>query len=225
MGVSIVDNKLETNLFSKPTDFHRLLHFNFAHPFYNKKSIVYSKGLRIKRLCSSPLTFQKHSENLKTCFCNRRYPQKVVDTQIKRVSEKSLDELFERPNRKETRVPLVVKYHPRFHNLSAIIRKYFRFLHAKDKVNGVFIPAPFVTFRSRYSLRKHLVRVKMYPLVRKKVTFCFGKSRSETCCNVKQTDTFESFVTKKVYKLNHSFNCDSKCLIYLFYVRFVVFSM
>ena len=31
-----------------------------------------------------------------------------------------------------------------------------------------------------------------------------------------QTDTFASFVTKKVYKINHSFNCDSKCLIYLF---------
>ena len=34
------------------------------------------------------------------------------------------------------------------------------------------------------------------------------------------TDTFESFVTKKVYQINHSFNCDSKCLIYLFSCKF-----
>ena len=32
----------------------------------------------------------------------------------------------------------------------------------------------------------------------------------------KQTDTFESLVTKRVYKINHFFNCDSKCLIYHF---------
>ena len=52
----------------------------------------------------------------------RGYSQKVVDAQIERVSEKGLDELFERPDRKETGVPFVVTYHPRFHNLSAIMR-------------------------------------------------------------------------------------------------------
>ena len=29
------------------------------------------------------------------------------------------------------------------------------------------------------------------------------------------TDTFSSFVTKSTYKINHSFNCNSKCLICL----------
>ena len=142
-----------------------------------------------------------------------------------KVSEKSLGELFERPDRKETCISLIVTHHPRFHNLSTIIRKYFTFLYAEEKVKRVFTPAPFVSFRSGYSLRNHLVRAKVYPLIREKGTFCCKKSRCETCCNMKQTDTFESFVTKKVCKINHSFNCDSKCLIYLFYVRFVVFSM
>ena len=64
VSASIVDNKLETDLFCKPTDCHQFLGFNSAHPFHSKKSIVYSQGLRIKRLCSSPLTFQKHLENL-----------------------------------------------------------------------------------------------------------------------------------------------------------------
>ena len=161
VSVSIVDNKLETDLFCKPTNCHQFLHFNSVHPFRNKKSIVYSQGLRIKRLCLSPLTFQKHLEDLKTSFCNRGYPQKVVDAQIKRVSEKSLDELFERPNRKQTGLPLVVTYPPRFLNLSAIVIKYFTFLYAEEKVKRVFTPAPFVSFRSGYSLRNHLVRAKV----------------------------------------------------------------
>ena len=74
---------------------------------------------------------------------------------------KKLDELFKRPNRKETSLPLVVTYHPCFHSLSAIITKYFIFLYAEEKVKGIFTPAPFVSFRSGYSLRNHLVRAKV----------------------------------------------------------------
>ena len=58
VSVSIVDNKLETDLFCKPTDCDQFLHFNSAHPFRNKKSIVYSQGLRIKRLYSSQSTLK-----------------------------------------------------------------------------------------------------------------------------------------------------------------------
>ena len=101
VSVSTVDNKPEVALFCKPTDRHQPFHFNSPHPFHKTKSIVCRKGLRIKRLCSSPLTSPKHLEHLKAWFCKRGYPQKIVDVQFKRVSEKSLDGLFERPGRKK----------------------------------------------------------------------------------------------------------------------------
>ena len=82
VNVSIVDNKIETDLYCKPTDCHQFLHFNSAHPFHNKKSIVYSQGLHIKRLCSSPVAFEKHLESFRSWFCKRGYPQKVVDEQL-----------------------------------------------------------------------------------------------------------------------------------------------
>ena len=107
---------------------------------------------------------------MKTWFCNRGYPQKLVDAQLK-VSEKSLDELFTRPNRKEIGLPCVATYHPCFHNLSAIARKYFTFFHAEEKVKRVFTTAPF---------RNPLVKAKVYPFIRKKGTFCCEKSRCET---------------------------------------------
>ena len=40
--------------------------------------------------------FQKHPENLKAWFCQRRYPQKAVDAQFKRVSEKNLKDLYKK---------------------------------------------------------------------------------------------------------------------------------
>ena len=65
-------------------------------------------------------------------------------------------------------------------------------------------------------MKNHLVRARVCPLIREKGTFCCGKSRCETYCKLKQADTFESFAARKVYKINHSFNCNSKCSVYLF---------
>ena len=60
---------------------------------------------------------------------------------------------------------VVQNLYPRFHNLSAIMRKHFTFLYAEEKVKTVFTPAPFVSFHSGYSLRNHLVRAKVYHLL------------------------------------------------------------
>ena len=89
----------------------------------------------------------------------------------------------------------------------------------------VFTPTSFVSFRSGYSLRNHLVRAKVYPLIREKGTFCCGTSWCETCCSTEQCDNFESSVTKKVHKINHSFNCGSKCLIRLFFMQGLWYSL
>ena len=61
----------------------------------------------------------------------------------------------------------------------------------------------------------HLVSAKVYPLLREKGSLCCGKIRCKTCLNIKETNTFQNFVTKKGYKINHHFHCDSKCIVYL----------
>ena len=40
--------------------------------------------------------------------------------------------------------------------------------------------------------------------------------RFQVCENVKEPDTFTIFTTKNTFKINDSFNCNDKCLIYLF---------
>ena len=62
-------------------------------------------------------------------------------------------------------------------------------------------------------VRNHLVQV--YFMLREKGSSCCGKSGRETCFSTKETKTFQSFFIKKVYKINHHFHCDSKCIVYL----------
>ena len=66
-----------TDLYSKPTDCHQFLELNSAHPIHIKKSIVYSLGLRIKRLRSSSLAFEKHRENIRSWFGKRGSPRNL----------------------------------------------------------------------------------------------------------------------------------------------------
>ena len=138
----------------------------------------------------------------------------LVDNQLKDVIEtrQASEQTYKRGNG----VPLVLTYQPRLKNVNDIIKKYLVFLYAKEQVENIFTPPPFVSFRAGFSLRKHLIRAKVYPLLHECGSSGCNKSTCHTCLNVNNTDVFQSFVRKKTYKIYHKFDCDSKCVIYLF---------
>ena len=72
-----------------------------------------------------------------------------------------------------------------------------------------------VSFRSPRNLSSYLVRTKMYPMERKAGSCKCKGNRCQVCLNVSETETFTSTVTHMSYKINHSFDCNDKCLIYL----------
>ena len=77
------------------------------------------------------------------------------------------------------------------------------------------MPGTIVTFRSSRKLSSYLVRAKLYPLERVTGSCkCHGK-RCAMCLHFNETSTFISSVTHETYKINHKFDCNSKCLIYL----------
>ena len=84
-----------------------------------------------------------------------------------------------------------------------------------EEVRKTFSPGPMVSFRSARKLSSYLVRAKLYPLQRKVGSSKCGKRRCEVCNNITDTFIFSSTVTGDTFKINHSLNCDCKCLIYL----------
>ena len=72
-----------------------------------------------------------------------------------------------------------------------------------------------VSYRSARKLSSYLVRAKLYPIERK-VGSCKCKGKScEVCKNVLETDTFTCSNDQTTYKINHKFDCNEKCLVYL----------
>ena len=88
-----------------------------------------------------------------------------------------------------------------------MIKDLLPFLYSDEEVEKVSSPLP---------INNYIVRSKLYPVERSVGCRGCGRSRCQVCENIKATDTFISFTTKNTCKINHSFDCNDKCLIYLF---------
>ena len=213
LKVSLLDNKLSTDLYIKPTDRHQYLHYSSSHPDHTKKSIVYSQTLRLNRVCSVEADFVRRKKEMKSWFLKRGYPENIINREMEKVKFKK--QVFSRRGVVTKGVPLVIKYHPLLKSVGTILYKHLYLLHMDKEVKKVFPVAPIVSFKSAQKLSSYLVRAKLYPLERTVGSFKCNKHQCEVCINVIETDIFTSTETGESFKINHKFNCDDKCLIYL----------
>ena len=92
--ISIKNNKIETDLYCKPTDSHNYLYYNSAHPQKCKDSIPYSQFLRIKRICSKETDFLTHCLNYCRHFIRRGYPGTLLEEAINLANQKDRNNLL-----------------------------------------------------------------------------------------------------------------------------------
>ena len=105
LKVSLLDNKLSTNLYIKPTDMHQYLHYSSSHPDHTKRSIVYSQALRLNRVCSVEADFVRRQKEMKSWFLKRGYPENIINREMEKVKFKK--QVFSRRGVVTKGVPLV----------------------------------------------------------------------------------------------------------------------
>ena len=198
LNASLRNSATSTNLYVKPTDGHHYLHYKSFHPEHIKNSISYSQALRLIRICSSEKDFFKgHVDRIKERFLARDYPENLINEQItKAVFGKS------QPCNKnsESGIPFVVTYHLKAKKLGKLIKDLLPFLYNDEEVQKVFSPPPMVSYRSARNIKDYIVRSKLYPIERNVGCGGCGNGSCQVCENIKVTDTFDSFTTKKVTK-------------------------
>ena len=83
------------------------------------------------------------------------------------------------------------------------------------EVKKTFTPSPMISFRSSRKISSYIVRAKLYPRKRTVGSYKCCKKRCEVCDVISETDTFSSSVTGESFEINHKFNFNDKCLVYL----------
>ena len=111
-------------------------------------------------------------------------------------------------------VPFVLTYHPKFKSLNKILTKNLYLLYM-DKMKKFFTPKLMISFRSARKISNYLVKAKMYPIERIVESKNCGGKRCEVCINVNETFTFTSTFTGETFIINHKFDCNTRCLVYL----------
>ena len=91
-------------------------------------------------------------------------------------------------------------------------------LSNSEEHREVFPETPVTAFRRCKNLKDLLVRARLATNnngVERGWSRC-EKSRCKVCKSMSESDSFYSHVTRKEYKINFSFNCDSSGAVYLF---------
>ncbi|XP_077113033.1 uncharacterized protein LOC143768226 [Ranitomeya variabilis] len=78
LKLSVMETRIVTTLYRKPTATNSLLHFTSFHPQHLKRGIPKGQFYRVKRNCSRVGDFEEHSRELTTRFRERGYPHKIT---------------------------------------------------------------------------------------------------------------------------------------------------
>ena len=100
LEISLVDGKLETNLYIKPTNSQIYLDYNSNHPDHTKSSIPYSQALWVIERCSRQEDKELHLENLKNKGKEKNYPEELDEEKFEKARKKNRkDIIFQEKNK------------------------------------------------------------------------------------------------------------------------------
>ena len=213
------ENKhLSSDLYTKDTDTHQYLHAKSCHRSCIKRAIPYGQAIRIKRICSDENNLNRRLLELESWLSKRGYSSKNVRPEIERVHSVSRDDLLKKVERENDfcEPVLVLTYHPALNCIHEILRNAQRHVYKSARLAKVLKSPPRVAFRNAKTLKDRLVRSKLRneSEVETGSFKCNGK-RCEVCNYIEPGSKFKSFVTKKSYKINFRFDCNSSDVIYL----------
>ena len=212
------NGKLETNLYTKPTDTHQFLHATSCHRSSCKNSIPYSQAIRIKRICSVENELNQQLLNLEQWLVERGYHRDKIKREISRVNSIERSHLLTKKVKgNDDTVTLTLTFHPALYSVVNILKKAHRHIEKSPVLYQVLPKPPRVAFRNPKTLKDKLVRSKL-----KIPTECnikgfskCNKKNCEICDIVVAGDEFRSSYNGKTFKINFPFDCNSQNVIYL----------
>ena len=116
--VMLLNGRLETDLYVKPTDKHQYLLKSSCHPSHTKQSIPFSMALRLRRICSTDEFFNTRSDALTSHLLKRGYKYRFIKDEIDKVRQIPRSRALETSTKKESnRIPFVVTFNPALPNI------------------------------------------------------------------------------------------------------------
>ena len=221
--VKLLNNKLTTTLYTKPTDRRAYLHAQSYHPSSTKRSIAFSQATRIRRICTMDEDFRSNAETLKNDLVRRGYDEETVSQEIERAKNLDRNQLLTYKEKTQSnRIPLIVTYNKAMPNLNRLINSTWEHLLINPTTAAKFPEKPMVCYKRNRNLRDIIGQTKISKgkVVRKRELNrgrcrpCNGRSDCMCCRQIIDTSFFTSRTGKR-FEIRHKTNCKTKYAIYL----------
>ena len=238
------NNKLQTTLYSKPSDTHAYLVPTSCHPTHIVRNIPYGVAIRCKRICSEASEFEKHTVQFMNFFESRGYNRDFIQKEFQRANLKSRESLLDMDIDIDVNIPdtvdnvnnvdaenifvdnfntsrnfpLVVDYNPKLPNISEILNKYKYILDLDPELKNVINRDKiFGSFRKCKTLGDILI-CSRYPKIRHSIADYKGSVSCSRCTLCKNylcaTNVIKSPHTSTEYKIQSTVTCLDDYVVY-----------
>ena len=221
LRTSIVENRLLTTVYSKPTDSHLYLQANSCHPKATIKGIQKGVALRLRRICSTLEEFDLKSKEYSAYLAARGHHPPSIVAAFESIRNISIVEARQKKEREPfNRVIFPTTYNPRGPNVRAIVRRHSHLLSRSPTAGKVFPNGVMVTYKRERNLKELLTRADPYS-VKSDITdrtprgFKRCGRKCDSCDHfTMEVDSIVCTATGKRYKIRRDFTCDSKYIVY-----------
>ena len=221
------DGSLYTDLYCKPTDSHNYLMYESAHPRHCKHSLPYSQLLRVRRICTRLVDYDRNAEMLSKHFLRRGYPLELVLQAVLDVRRKDRSDLLQpKPPKDQSKnqdLFLITTHQPGEHPLRTIVEDNWPLIGRTNTTECLFSNNIIFGQRRNKNLRDILVHAKTNnhtPKTRCKsdeapnpMNKCTTK-KCNYCPRLDRSGRITSTTTKREYQAKKHISCKSHNLIY-----------
>ena len=158
------NNKLESDLYIKPTDRTLLLHQNSFHPQTCKNYIIYSQALRYRRIITDNTRLQQRLDNLLIALIHRGYKHDNIITSFNKAILYTQNELLnktENANKTTNKPIFTTQYNSNTKYIAQILRKHWNVIENDPTLRILWPEPPIVAYQKNKSLRDTLVSAKL----------------------------------------------------------------
>ena len=163
-----VDGSLTTDIFRKPTDANRYLNFSSYHPNHTFYSIIYSQGIRYRRIINNDALLSVRLDELQEFFVRSAYPPKLVKDVMSKIKQMPRDLGYKANNQKNTcMTPWTVTYAHGFNeakNMSATVNESLVLSDTWKNSDEADVPKVKVVYKRGKNLKDILFRRKSIAL-------------------------------------------------------------
>ena len=159
--IKLVEGKLTTTVYSKPTDGHLYLNNASCHPKNTKHAVQHGTALRLRRICSSDSEYEKKSKEYKAYLASCGHdPNELVDTFTKVGNIPRAEARIKNVDRQaqgQKKHRFFTNFNPHHPNIHKIITSHENILRTSATLNEIFPKGTFQVVNKREKNLKELV--------------------------------------------------------------------